>query len=122
MILQSIMSVMIVVCTGTLLAGSHEDTISNSIASIESKSGAHKANILDSLAKANFQHILAKTSRRIRALETRIERCTKKLTVCHDEQKTRHLLDKIKEAEGKLQSHRDLYQSLSQMDSSMSKK
>lgn len=120
-IIQSIMCIMVVAFMSTLQAGSHEEILS-SVTSIENKSGAHKANFLDSVARANFQHILAKTSRRIRSLENRIEHCTKKLTLCHDEQKTRHLLDKIRESEEKLKSHKELYESLSQMDASMAKK
>ena len=105
-----------------LSAAQAESTILNKFALVESKSKANKADILDSVARANMEHLVSKTSRKIESLKSRRERYSNKLAICKNKKKVEHILCKIKSTEGRLKSYEDLLKSLSQMKVSMSKK
>ena len=50
------------ILVGHLSATQVESTVLNKFALVENKSKANKANILDSVARANIEHLVSKTS------------------------------------------------------------
>jgi hypothetical protein len=119
-ILQTLLTIAFVspLSAATQTSGS----ISSAIATIESKSGKDKADILANVAKANIEHLISKTDRKIRSLELRQEKYSKKLTLCQNQQKLDLLLCKIQSVEDRLKSYRELDKSLNQMKTALSQK
>ena len=97
-------------------------SLSSTVAAIENKCGLNKANMLDSLAKANIEHLLSKTEKKIKKLESRHEKYSKKLAMSTDQQKNEYLLCKIKAVEESLKSYHELQQNLREVKDSMAQK
>jgi hypothetical protein len=115
--------VMALVLMGPLSAvTSTTDSLSSTISTFESRTGLDSSAAWDSIAKANLEHFLSKTCKKIRKLEARREKYAKKLGTSKDAQKEEYLLCKINSVEESLKSYLGLHQSLLELQEAMSRK